>query len=160
MQSASLITPLLTNRIDSLIRLYKRGALKVWYAQIEILNGFNVFVHRLGSHSAIFTYSRHGKKIFKYHISVYDLNEFFAMLDFCENGEKDQQYIIGRFEFTMRCKENIILIGIEHLSHYVEIVGPRSQLKAAILAYRSLNHGLARIPKGKAYARSSTMEHH
>jgi hypothetical protein len=160
MQSVSPFTPVLTNYADSLQKLYKKSVLRLWYVKLEILNGFNVFTPRIGDHSAILTYSRHGRKIFKYHIGLYDLDEFFTMLEFCEAGDQDQQFILGKFEFRITTLEDVVSIGIDFLSHHVEVAGKRAQLKAAIFEYRALRQRLVRTPKAKAYARSSTLEHH
>lgn len=160
MQSVSRFTPVLTSYADNLQKLYKRSVLKLWYAKIEILNGFNVFLPKIGDHSAIFTYSRQGRKIFKYHIGLYDLDELFSMLELCEAGGQDQQFILGKFEFCISILENAVSIGIEFHSHNVQIVGTRAELKAAISEYRAFPRRLPHIPNGKVYARSSKLEHH
>ena len=152
MQNASLITSRFINPSDSLAKLYRRGVLKIWYFKLEILNGFYVFVHRFSDRSAILTYSSHGRKVFRYHINENDLNELFTMLEYYENDESDQQFIIGRFGFRIRSVGNSVSIGIEYLSHDVEIVGARSQLEAAVARYRSLHRGPARISERKANA--------
>jgi hypothetical protein len=83
-----------------------------------------------------------GRKGFKYHISTHDLDDLLKTLEVCVDGEKDHQFIIGRFGFRVSTLGNFISIGIEYDSHDVEIIGLRSQLVAAIAAYRSLRPGI------------------
>jgi hypothetical protein len=159
MQSASLITPLSTSHLGSIVALlYRRSALHIWYVKIEILPGFNVFVPRFGNHSAILTYNILGRRGFKYHISRHDLDDLFTMLEICEDAEKDHQFIIGRFGFRVSTVRNFISVWIDYVSHDVEIIGLRSQLEPAIVAYRSLRPGQVRSPKSTTYARNSTIE--
>ena len=145
MQSTSLVTPRFTKPIDDIFKFFRKGVVAVCYVRLEILNGFSVLVHKFSDRSAMLTYSSRGRKIFKYHIDVNDLDEFFAMLEYHEQAESEQQFIIGRFEFRISSIGDDVSIGIEHSSHDVEITGPRTQLKTAILDYRNLRRSPRRM---------------
>jgi hypothetical protein len=161
MQSASLITPLLTSHLGSIVTSwYRRSALNMWYVKIELLPGFDVFIPRFGDHTAILMYNILGRKGFRYHVSTRDLDDLFTMLEICEDAENDQQFIIGRFGFRVSTVGNFISIWIDYESHDVEIIGVRSQLEPAIATYRSLRPGQVRSPKSTTCARNSTAERH
>jgi hypothetical protein len=139
MQQAKIITPRLMHTSGGLVKLYRKGVLKIWYVKLEVLDGLYVLIHRFNDHSAIFIYNSGGKKVFRYYVSKNDLNEFFTMLEYFTYEKRDQQFVIGRFGFRIKSAADSVSIGVEYLSHDVEILGARSLLEAAIVRYRSLH---------------------
>ena len=125
----------------SLQKFYHKGVLRLRYVKLEILNGLNVYIPRIGDHSAILTCSRYGRKAFTCHISAYELDEFITMLEFSEAGGQDQQWILGRFEFRITILGDAVSIGVES----VEVAGKRAQLRAAIFKYRALHQRNRRL---------------
>jgi hypothetical protein len=149
MQSVS-VPPVLANYAGGLLRFYRQGALKLWYAKLEILAGFNVYAPRNSNRRAILTYSRGGSKVFKYYMSVSDLDELFVMLELYDAREQNQQFVLGRFEFRIAGQDNTVSIGVEFLSHDVEITGTRAQLKAAIAGYQTILRRRGAAPQASA----------
>jgi hypothetical protein len=120
----------------------KQTILRIKYTDITILEGFRVLVPRFSANPAVFVYSREGRKVFRYYIDMNDLDDFFDILEAYEPSQGLRQFMIGRFDFRARLSESHASIGIDYLSHDVEINGTISQLNAAIAEYRSLQRGV------------------
>jgi hypothetical protein len=121
---------------------------KIAYHKIEIFNGFCALTPRFAGRHAILTYSREGKKVFRYYIGVYALQELFVALDsFCSNtdGESYEEYFMtNHLELYFERVLDIVTINVSFSTHKVAIMGLVSQLESAIAQYHHLNRGISK----------------
>jgi hypothetical protein len=120
---------------------------KITHSRIEIVNGLDAFVPRIGirsirSNSAALIYYRNGIKIFRVYIDSISLNELFLTISrICQNQDQTQEeYLtINNTEIFLERVLELVSIHIVISNHKVVVTGVRSQLQSSVARYHSVS---------------------